>query len=205
MRKTLIAAVIGGAMMMAGPSANAQVNLSAYADPEGFLDVQALTCAQLAGTWQDQADLLASWYSGWYNGLAKRHYMDIKKGREAEHELIVYCKANPQLKIIQAIDVVFKEHAGTDGHQGAVRMLGRLSANVHSVSAFTVAFADARTVSRRLVSIADRPKIGCFTTFRRNSPKCSEFIDDAITSRISFATVAFFLRETKTRGFSQPH
>jgi hypothetical protein len=32
-----------------------------------------------------------------------------------------------------------------------------------------------------------------------------EFIDDAITSRISFATVAFFLRETKTRGFSQPH
>lgn len=108
MRKTSIAAVIGGAMMMAGSSANAQVNLSAYADPEGFLDVQALTCAQLAGTWQDQADLLASWYSGWYNGLAKRHYMDIKKGREAEHELIVYCKANPQLKIIQAIDVVFK-------------------------------------------------------------------------------------------------
>ena len=108
MRKILISVVIGGAMIMAGSSANAQVNLSAYADPEGFLDVQALTCAQLAGTWQDQADLLASWYSGWYNGLAKRHYMDIKKGREAEHELIVYCKANPQLKIIQAIDVVFK-------------------------------------------------------------------------------------------------
>jgi hypothetical protein len=91
------------------------VNLSEYADPEGFLDIQTLTCAQLAGTWQDQADLLASWYSGWYNGLAKKHYMDIKKGREAEHELIVYCKANPQLRIIQAIDVVFKsmrERAG---------------------------------------------------------------------------------------------
>ena len=47
---------------------------------EGFLDVQALTCAQLAGTWQDQADLLSAWYSGWYNGLAKKHYMDIRKG-----------------------------------------------------------------------------------------------------------------------------
>jgi hypothetical protein len=34
--------------------------------------------------------------------------MDIRKGREAEHELIVYCKANPQLRIIQVIDVVFK-------------------------------------------------------------------------------------------------
>jgi len=99
---------VGLVIMLAGSGAKAQVNLSEYADPEGFLDVQALTCAQLAGTWQDQADLLASWYSGWYNGLAKKHYMDIKKGREAEHELIVYCKANPQIKIIQAIDIVFK-------------------------------------------------------------------------------------------------
>jgi hypothetical protein len=108
MRRMLISAVAGLAIMAAGSSAQAQVNLSEYADPEGFLDIQTLTCAQLAGTWQDQADLLSSWYSGWYNGLAKRHYMDIRKGREAEHELIVYCKANPQLKIIQAIDVVFK-------------------------------------------------------------------------------------------------
>jgi hypothetical protein len=108
MRKILISATIGLAITLAGSGAKAQVDLSAYADPEGFLDIQALTCAQLAGTWQDQADLLSSWYSGWYNGLAKRHYMDIRKGREAEHELIVYCKANPQLRIIQAIDVVFK-------------------------------------------------------------------------------------------------
>jgi len=108
MRKVLISATIGLAITLAGSGAKAQVDLSAYADPEGFLDIQALTCAQLAGTWQDQADLLSSWYSGWYNGLAKRHYMDIRKGREAEHELIVYCKANPQLRIIQAIDVVFK-------------------------------------------------------------------------------------------------
>jgi hypothetical protein len=103
-----MSAAVAAALIMGGSSAKAQVNLSEYADPEGFLDIQALTCAQLAGTWQDQADLLSSWYSGWYNGLAKRHYMDIRKGREAEHELIVYCKANPQLRIIQAIDVVFK-------------------------------------------------------------------------------------------------
>ena len=108
MRKMLISATVAAALIMAGSSAKAQVNLSEYVDAEGFLDIQSLTCAQLAGTWQDQADLLSSWYSGWYNGLAKRHYMDIRKGREAEHELIVYCKANPQLRIIQAIDVVFK-------------------------------------------------------------------------------------------------
>jgi HdeA/HdeB family len=108
MHKLLISVAMSAAIMMAGSGAKAQVDLSAYADAEGFLDIQALTCAQLAGTWQDQADLLSAWYSGWYNGLAKRHYMDIRKGREAEHELIVYCKANPQLRIIQAIDIVFK-------------------------------------------------------------------------------------------------
>src|SRR5450432_2778775 len=108
MRKIFIAAATAAAMMTAGSSAKAQVDLSTYADSEGFLDIQALTCAQLAGTWQDQADLLSAWYSGWYNGLAKRHYVDIRKGKEAEHELILYCKANPQLRVIQAIDVVFK-------------------------------------------------------------------------------------------------
>jgi hypothetical protein len=34
--------------------------------------------------------------------------MDIRKGKEAEHEVIVYCKANPETKIIQAMDIVFK-------------------------------------------------------------------------------------------------
>jgi hypothetical protein len=41
--------------------------------------------------------------------------MDIRKGKEAEHEVIVYCKANPEIKIIQAIEIVFKsmrERAG---------------------------------------------------------------------------------------------
>src|SRR5277367_2601760 len=115
MRKLLISTAICLAITIAGSTAKAQVDLSAYADSEGFIDVQTLTCAQLANTWQGDADRLASWYSGWYNGLAKKHYMDIRKGKEAEHEVIVYCKANPELKIIQAIEVVFKsmrERAG---------------------------------------------------------------------------------------------
>ena len=106
MRKTIILAAMG--LAVAASDAKAQVDLSAYADAQGFLDVQALTCAQLANTWQGDADRLTAWYSGWYNGLAKKHYMDITKGKEAEHEVIVYCKANPELRIIQAIEVVFK-------------------------------------------------------------------------------------------------
>ena len=66
MHKRLI--VAAAALAIAGSDVRAQVDLSSYADAEGFLDVQALTCAQLANTWQGDADMLASWYSGWYNG-----------------------------------------------------------------------------------------------------------------------------------------
>ena len=89
-------------------SAQAQVPLSSYVDANGFIDVQKLTCAQLAGTYQEDADALTAWYSGWYNGLAKKHYLDLRKGKIAEHEVIVYCKANPEKLIIDAIAVVFK-------------------------------------------------------------------------------------------------
>jgi hypothetical protein len=85
----------------------AQVELKTYADKDGFLNVQALTCAQLAGTFQEDADLLTTWYSGWYNGLAKKHYVNVPRSREAEHEIIVYCKANPTVKVIKAIGLTF--------------------------------------------------------------------------------------------------
>ena len=68
-------------MMMLGSmsSSHAQVPLSAYTDANGFIDVQSLTCAQLAGTFQEDADMLAAWYSGWYNGLAKKHFAHIEE------------------------------------------------------------------------------------------------------------------------------
>ena len=89
-------------------SAQAQTPLSAYTDANGYIDVQAMTCAQLAGTYQEDADMLAAWYSGWYNGLAKKHFAHITRAKSGEHQLIVYCKAHPELKIIQAIDVLLK-------------------------------------------------------------------------------------------------
>jgi hypothetical protein len=106
MRKILMLAAIG--LTISASSVQAQVDLSTYADAEGFINVQALTCAQLANTWQEDADRLAAWYSGWYNGLAQKHYMDLLKGKEVEHDVIVYCKAHPELRIIQAMEVVFK-------------------------------------------------------------------------------------------------
>src|SRR6476659_3801217 len=102
--------VLAATLLVAASShVRAQTDLTAYADPEGYIDVQALTCAALAGTWQGDADRLTTWYSGWYNGLAKKHYFNIARSKELEHEVILYCKANPQVRIIEAIDVMLKQ------------------------------------------------------------------------------------------------
>jgi hypothetical protein len=102
-------ALVAGAIAMTAPLAYAQVPLSSYTDAKGYVDVQSLTCAQLAGTFQEDADYLAAWYSGWYNGLAKKHFAHIVRVKSGEHQLIVYCKAHPDLKIIKAIDILLKD------------------------------------------------------------------------------------------------
>ncbi len=96
-------------MAIAGAAKADPVDLSAYADANGFIDVQKLTCGQLANTYQEDANALSSWYSGWYNGLAHKHYADFKKGRIVEHQVIEYCKAHPEHTIIHAIAVTLKE------------------------------------------------------------------------------------------------
>ena len=105
-----------GVVALGGP-AYAQVELKTYANRDGYVDVQALTCAQLANTFQEDADYLTTWYSGWYNGLAEKHMMKVDRAKALEHELIVYCKANQGKKVIQAIDVVFKVYRAERGIQ----------------------------------------------------------------------------------------
>ena len=97
--------------------AKAQTDLTAYADANGFLDVQKLTCAQLAGTWQEDADKLMTWYSGWYNGLAKKHFFHTSRAKRLEHEVSVHCKANLGIRVIDAIAVVFKDERARQGIQ----------------------------------------------------------------------------------------
>jgi hypothetical protein len=111
MKKSLLCCA---AIAFAGQSF-AQVELKSYADRDGYLDVQKLTCAQLANTFQEDADYLAAWYSGWYNGLAKKHMMQASRAKALQHEVIVHCKANPGKKVIEAIDVVFKDYRTEQG------------------------------------------------------------------------------------------
>ena len=78
MRKMLILAA--SALAVASSGVQAQTDLTAYADAEGYIDVQTLTCAALAGR-QGDADRLTTWYSGWYNGLGKKHFFNIARSK----------------------------------------------------------------------------------------------------------------------------
>jgi len=113
----LTATILAAALTIANAPVKGQTDLSAYTDANGFLDVQKLTCAQLAGTWQEDADALMTWYSGWYNGLAKKHFFHISRAKRLEHEVILHCKANPGIRIIDAMAVIFKDERVRQGIQ----------------------------------------------------------------------------------------
>ena len=104
-----IAALITAGLLSSISMASAQVELKTYANADGYIDVQKLTCNQLVNTFQEDADFLGIWYSGWYNGLGKKHAINVPRVKEGIHNVIVHCKANRGKTIIQAIDFVLKE------------------------------------------------------------------------------------------------
>jgi hypothetical protein len=103
-------ALVASATLAASASASqAQVDLKTYADAKGYLNVKALTCAQLANTYQEDANFLGTWYSGWFNGHLKRHSINVARTKEGIHEVIEYCKANPDKKVVEAVDAFAKK------------------------------------------------------------------------------------------------
>lgn len=102
--------VIAGMAALLGltASSSAQVELKTYADAKGYVNVRTLTCGQLAGTFQEDADFLGVWYSGWFNGRNKSHVLNITRVKDGIHETIVYCKANPDKKVVDAVQTVLK-------------------------------------------------------------------------------------------------
>ena len=61
--------------------------------------------------------MLMAWYSGWYNGLAKKHFYHGPRAKQLEHEVILYCKANLGIRIIDAMAVIFKDERMRHGIQ----------------------------------------------------------------------------------------
>jgi len=104
------AGVFATAMLAASASAaQAQTELKNYVGANGYIQVQQLTCAQLANTYQEDAELLGVWYSGWLNGRAKNHFINVDRTKDGIHQVIVYCKANPNKKVVDAVKILINQ------------------------------------------------------------------------------------------------
>lgn len=85
-----------------------QVPLSKYADANGNIDIQRLTCGHVADASTEEADLLLAWYSGWYQGLAKGRGINLARVRYALRNVEDYCKANRDKKLTQVMELMLK-------------------------------------------------------------------------------------------------
>jgi uncharacterized protein YbjT (DUF2867 family) len=87
-----------------------RVQLSQYADPSGELDVRRLTCAHVDAASPEEADVLLSWYSGWYAAAAKRRGANISfaRVRDAVRSVRDYCRTNGDKNLSQVMELMLK-------------------------------------------------------------------------------------------------
>ena len=93
-------------MLASATASSAQTELKAYESDNGYINAKTLTCDQLSNTFQEDANFLAAWYSGWFNGHAKKHSFNLAKTQAALHDVIVYCKSNPTVLVNAAVQTV---------------------------------------------------------------------------------------------------
>ena len=91
-----------------GASQPPRVSLSQFADANGRIDVRELTCAQLADTSSEEAQLFLAWYSGWYHGLAKKPGINLARMRYLSQNIIAYCAVNRGLKLTEVMELWLK-------------------------------------------------------------------------------------------------
>jgi hypothetical protein len=84
------------------------VSLSKYADANGNIDVQRLSCAHLDEASPAETELLLAWYSGRYNGGAKGRGINLARLRYAMRSVVDYCNANPEKGLAQVIELMLK-------------------------------------------------------------------------------------------------
>jgi hypothetical protein len=84
------------------------LQLSQYADASGDLDIRRLTCAHLEVAAPDEADLLLSWYSGWYAANAKKRGINLTRVRYAMRNVMTYCRSNGDKTLSQVMELMLK-------------------------------------------------------------------------------------------------
>jgi len=76
-----------------------RIPLSQYADANGNIDVQRLTCGQIADAAIEDSSFFLSWYSGWYYGNEKKRGINPARVRYVIRSVVDYCKSNRDRKL----------------------------------------------------------------------------------------------------------
>jgi hypothetical protein len=82
--------------------------LSHFADANGNIDIQHLTCGHLADASGEEAALLLAWYSGTYSGPPKRRPFNVAQLRYAIRNIVDYCKSSRDTKLVQVMEHYLK-------------------------------------------------------------------------------------------------
>jgi HdeA/HdeB family len=76
-----------------------RVPLSKYADANGNIDVQRLTCGEIADASFEDSSFFLSWYNGWYYGNEKKRGINPARVRYVIRSVVDYCKSNRDRKL----------------------------------------------------------------------------------------------------------
>jgi hypothetical protein len=76
-----------------------RIPLSQYADANGNIDVQRLSCGQIADASLEDSSFFLSWYSGWYYGNEKKRGINPARVRYVIRSVVDYCKSNRDRKL----------------------------------------------------------------------------------------------------------
>lgn len=94
---TRIAAICAAILsVLLGANANAQMKV----------DMAAFTCGDLASMDAAEFVVIGSWMSGYYNAKRNNAMIDVKQLQENTKNVVVYCKSNPTVTVMKAIETL---------------------------------------------------------------------------------------------------
>lgn len=68
------------------------------------LDMEKLRCEELSRVYFDQFPFFDAWMSGYYHGKKGETVVDAKKFAANAQKVLQFCRANPNVFVMQAID-----------------------------------------------------------------------------------------------------
>jgi len=68
------------------------------------IDMAEIKCSDLNRVYLEQFVIIDAWLSGYYHGKSGKTVLDRKQAAENTRKVVQFCKANPNVTVMQAIE-----------------------------------------------------------------------------------------------------